>query len=77
MPIPPSCSAIEKQEGCVKNSKNGECAWFGNKCQDKSCSTAPSTTTDNAACDTYKSTCLVNNNYNGCIDPTTVACTSR
>ncbi|CAD8155977.1 unnamed protein product [Paramecium octaurelia] len=77
MPIPPSCSAIKTPEGCVSNSLGGDCAWAGSKCQDKSCATAPSTTTDNTACGSYKSGCLVNNTANGCIDPTTFACTSR
>ncbi|CAD8167875.1 unnamed protein product [Paramecium pentaurelia] len=77
MPIPPSCGAIKTQEGCITNSNGGECAWASSKCQDKSCSTAPSTNTDNTACNSYKTNCLVNNTENGCIDPLTVACTSR
>ncbi|CAD8128328.1 unnamed protein product [Paramecium sonneborni] len=77
MPIPPTCGAITTQEGCVKTSSGSECAWASNRCQDKTCSTAPTTTTDNDLCNTYKSNCLVNNTANGCFDPTTYACTSR
>ncbi|CAK59269.1 unnamed protein product (macronuclear) [Paramecium tetraurelia] len=75
MSLPLKCEMIELEEGCRlrqsiglnstgKNTK--ECAWKNNKCQDKSCYTAPITRDSNIACQDYMKGCYVNNEKRGC-----------
>ncbi|CAD8089655.1 unnamed protein product [Paramecium primaurelia] len=74
MSLPLKCEMILLEEGCRLRSSIGlnnvvgtkECAWKGNKCQDKTCYTAPITRDSNIACQEYMKGCYVNNERKGC-----------
>ncbi|CAD8196366.1 unnamed protein product [Paramecium pentaurelia] len=64
-----NCENQKIQQACVTNlDQTKQCIWDESKCKEKTCLNAPISNNSHLLCNTYLSTCTVNDTLNGCQD---------
>ncbi|CAD8167505.1 unnamed protein product [Paramecium octaurelia] len=65
--ITEDCKNLQ-EVGCVIKQNGNSCFWNGSSCQDYICSNAPASNTTHKECQSFQSTCTVNNEQKGCME---------